>query len=365
LNHNYPDSRILAHSFDPKFLNGLAFGSTGLAAIHRLGEARGRQALFSKQAREELESLRTAAVVESSESSNRIEGVTAPAERIEALVLHRSAPKNRSEQEIAGYRDALQLIHESHDHMDLTPNVILQLHGTMFRYLPGEGGKWKAADNEIVERTVDGKVTRIRFKPTPAVATPSAMDDLGDGYRNALLPGGAEPLVAIGLAILDFLCIHPFRDGNGRMARLLALLLLYQQGYEVGRYISLERIIEESRETYYESLERSSQGWHEGRHDPMPWVDYLWGVLVRAYGEFEERVETLVKGRGSKTEQVRAAVARRLGPFSISEIEKDCPGVSRDMIRVVLRNLKGARIVHVQGRGRGAKWLMGRKTETP
>jgi len=357
LSEDYPVTETLAHSFEPGFLNRLTFAGSDLATIHRLGEARGRQDLFSQRAREELESLRTAAIVESSESSNRIEGVTAPAERIQALVLKGSTPQNRSEQEIAGYRYALDMIHESHRNMPLTSNVILQLHGAIFRYLPGEGGRWKSADNEIIEKSADGKVLRIRFKPTPAVSTPQAIEDLAAGFRQAVDSGGVEPLVAAALAVLDFLCIHPFRDGNGRMARLLTLLLLYRFDYRVGRYISLERIIEESRETYYEALEKSSHGWHEGKHDPMPWIGYLWGVLVRAYTEFEERVAVLVKGRGSKTEVVRAAVARRVGPFSISDIEKDCPGISRDMVRVVLRKLKDEGAIRAQGKGRGAKWV--------
>ena len=155
------------------------------------------------------------------------------------------------------------------------------------------------------------------------------------------------------LAVLDFLCIHPFTDGNGRVARLLSLLLLYHFDYRVGRYISLERIVEESRDTYYESLERSSRGWHEDAHDVHPWLGYFWGVLLRAYGEFEQRVETL---QGSKTDQVRAAVLRRLGPFGISDIEHDCPGVSRDMVRHVLRQMRTDGLVQVEGRGRGAKW---------
>lgn len=353
---DYPDFGALAHSFEPTFLEGLAFSSAELATIHRLGEARGRQDLFSKQAREELEGLRRTAVIESSESSNRIEGVTAPAERIRALVVKGSAPQNRSEQEIAGYRDALAMIHESHAHMPFTPNIILQLHGTMFRYLPGEGGRWKSTDNEIIEQSPDGKLVRVRFKPTSAVATPGAIDDLAAGFGRAIESARVEPLVAIALAVLDFLCIHPYRDGNGRMARLLTLLLLYQFDYKVGRYISVERIIEESRETYYEALEKSSHQWHEGKHNPMPWINYFWGVLVRAYGEFEERVNVLVEGRGSKTEMIRAAVARRLGPFSISDIELDCPSVSRDMVRLVLRRLKTDGVIRLDGRGRGAKW---------
>lgn len=343
------------NSLSNDYLSRLSFPADRLATIQRLGEARGRQDLYVQQAPEQLEVLRQTAIIESSESSNRIEGVTAAPGRVTAIVLKSSEPRNRSEQEIAGYRDALQLIHESHEHIAFTTNVVLQLHGMLFRYLPSDGGRWKPADNEIVQRSADG-ATRIRFKPTSAVATPQAMEDLVSNYRDANDRRNLEPLVLVPLAILDFLCIHPFRDGNGRTARLLSLLLLYHCRYRVGRYISLERIIEESKETYYECLESSSQGWHEGRHDVHPWLNYFWGTLTRAYGEFEERVGTLVSGKGSKTGQVRAAVARRLTPFAISEIEKDCPGVSHEMVRHVLRQMRDESSIVRQGSGRGARW---------
>ena len=345
------------HSLTPPYLAALRFSAEQLATIQRLGEARGRQEMFVAQAPQQLEALRQAAIVESTESSNRIEGVTAPPERVAALVLKSSQPRNRSEQEIAGYRDALQLIHESHDSMPFSCNVVLQLHSMLFRYVASEGGRWKATDNEIVQRGADGGVLRVRFRPTPAVATPHQMEALVQNYRTAVDAEQVEPLVLMPLAVFDFLCVHPFRDGNGRMARLLALLLLYHFKYEVGRYISLERVIEESRETYYEALERSSQGWHEARHDARPWLGYFWGTLIRAYREFEERVGVLVSGRGSKTELVKQAVARRIGPFSISDIEAECPGVSRDMVRYVLRRLRDQALIAPQGKGRGARWI--------
>jgi Fic family protein len=323
--------------------------------IARLGEARGRQELFVHQMPEQLENLRQAAIIESSESSNRIEGVTAAHERIAALVLKSSEPRDRSEQEIAGYRDALQLIHESHEHMPFTVNMVLQLHTMLFRYLPSDGGRWKPTDNEIVERAPDGQILRVRFRATPAVAVPGAMAALVENYRQAVEVDRLDPLIAIPLVVLDFLCIHPFRDGNGRVARLLTILLLYKFNYQVGRYISLERIIEDSKETYYGTLEQCSQGWHEGRHTVYPWLRYFWGTLVRAYGVFEERVE-LVSGRRSKTDLVRDAALRRIGPFSLSDIEADCPGVSRDMVRYVLRQMREQGLIKAKGKGRGARW---------
>lgn len=340
-------------SLQPAFLQRLTFGASELTAIHRLGEARGRQDLFVRQFPEQLETLRTHALVESAESSNRIEGVVAAPGRVAELVVKQTEPRTRSEQEIAGYRDALQLIHESHADMPFTENVVLQLHTLLYRYQPGAGGRWKSTDNQIVERDATGAVVRVRFTPTPAVATPQAMADLTAHYRSAVSAPLADPLVLLPLAVLDFLCIHPFTDGNGRVGRLLSLLLLYHFDYQVGRYVSLERIIEDSRETYYEALERSSRAWHEHAHDPHPWLDYFWGVLIRAYREFEARVESL---KGSKGEQVRAAVTRRLGAFGIADIEQDCPGVSRDMVRHVLRQMRAEGIVQVEGHGRGAKW---------
>jgi Fic family protein len=183
------------------------------------------------------------------------------------------------------------------------------------------------------------------------------METLVHNYSHAIDQYSIEPLIVIPLAILDFLCIHPFKDGNGRMSRLLTLLLLYHFGYEVGRFISLERIIEESKSTYYDALRDSSQGWHEGEHDPYPWMNYFWGVLLRAYREFEDRVGEIRTSKVSKTEQIRMAVERQVGPFSISNIEHECPHISRDMIKLVLRDLRDEGRIVVQGRGRGAKWI--------
>jgi len=343
-------------SLQPSYLTSLRFDTSELSTIRRIGEARGRQDLFVRQFPEQLDTLRTNAIVESTESSNRIEGVVAAPGRVADLVVRRAEPRTRSEQEIAGYRDALQLIHESHADMRLAQNIVLQLHHMLYRYQPGTGGRWKSADNQIVEREADGTVVRVRFNPTPAVATPQAMADLSTHYHDAIAGSLADPLVLLPLAVLDFLCIHPFTDGNGRVGRLLSLLLLYHFDYQVGRYVSLERLIEESRETYYEALARSSRAWHEHTHDAHPWLNYFWGVLIRASGEFEARVESL---KGSKTEQVQAAVARRLGPFGIADLEHDCPGVSRDMVRHVLRQMRAEGRVQVEGHGRGAKWRAG------
>jgi len=343
------------HSLSPQFLDRLRLTTEDATTLTALGEYRGKQELFRKQAPQLLDSLRQAAVIESSESSNRLEGVTAPHDRIEALVLKSTTPQNRSEQEIAGYRDALNLIHESAADMPFSVNVILQLHTMLSRYLPQPGGHWKSTQNKIVERNPDGTVRRVRFVPVTPVATPQAMDDLEDLSQQGIRDG-REPLILLPLMVLDFLCVHPFTDGNGRVARLLTVLLLHHFQYDVARYVSLERIFEESKESYYDTLEASSQAWHEGEHDVMPWMTYFWGVLLRAYRDFEDRFGALRIGRGSKTDLIEAAVQRRVGPFAISDLEGDCPGVSRDWVRIVLRRLRDEGKIVVRGKGRGAKW---------
>jgi Fic family protein len=352
-------------SLDIKYVRALKFTSDNISTLKTIGEYKGKQDLFTHQTPEALETLRMAAVVKSTESSNRIEGITAPHKRIENLVLKSTAPKNRSEQEIAGYRDALNLIHESAKEMNLSVNIILQLHSVIYRYLPGQGGRWKMADNEIVEKDQDGFIKKIRFKPVKAVATAPSMGYLVERYNEDIIVHNQEPLVLIPLAILDFLCIHPFTDGNGRVARLITLLMLYHHGYNVGRYISLERIFEESKESYYETLEKSSVNWHAGTHDIFPWMTYFWGTLLRAYKEFEERVGTITTFKGSKTELVKSAVRRRIKPFSISDIMSECPGISRDMIRLVLRQLRDESRIKSLGVGRSSKWINSSFTENP
>jgi Fic family protein len=347
---------MLAQSLRPEYLHALSFSATDASTLKRLGEYRGRQDLFRQRAPEILASLKQVAVIESAESSNRLEGVTAGRDRVEALVLRPTTPLNRSEQEIAGYRDVLNLVHEAAADLAFSVNVILQLHTILYRYLPAGGGRWKMTQNDIVERRPDGSVARIRFTPVAPVATPQAMDDLVTSFAQEL-GQDRETLVAVPLAILDFLCIHPFSDGNGRMARLLTLLLLYHAGFEVGRYISLERVIEESKETYYESLETSSRGWHQGQHDVRPWLRYFWGMLIAAYKEFEQRVTALKDAPGAKTGLVEQAVRRRVKAFSLSDIEAECPGVSRDMVRHVLRAMRGRGEVKALGKGRTAKWI--------
>ncbi len=343
------------HSLSPDYLAKLRFDAQQLATLRALGEYRGKQQLYVAQSPELLSDLRQVAAVESTESSNRLEGVVVAAHRLKSLVLKNATPKSRSEQEVAGYRDALGLIHESGEQIPFSVGTVQQLHSILYRYMPQPGGHWKAANNDIIERHPDGS-SRIRFHPVAAHLTPIAMMDMIASYRTTIEQHLADPLVLVPLVILDFLCIHPFPDGNGRIARLLTLQLLYHFDYVVGRFISLERIFEESKESYYETLESSSQGWHEAEHDIAPWLNYFWGALLRAYKEFEERVGTIERGRGAKGDRVRAEILKRHLLFSISDIEEACPGVSRDMVRLVLRTMKSEGLIAPTGKGRSAKW---------
>ena len=234
-------------SLNEKFLSSLLFSKEQLGTLKRLGEYQGMQLLFAKQTPETLESLRHIALIESSESSTRIEGNVTPRERVKALVKEESKPQNRSEQEVAGYRDVLSMIHTEGTYMPFAVDTILKMHKTLYGYMAEEGGKYKTTNNEIREYNPDGTLLRVRFRAVPAAETPAAMEDLVNSYSKAIGTLDIEPLIIIPLTILDFLCIHPFRDGNGRIARLLTLLLLYHCDYNVGRYVSLERITEEAK----------------------------------------------------------------------------------------------------------------------
>lgn len=342
-------------SFSHDFLSRLVITHEIVGAVRAIGEGKGKQDLFKERAPDALESLRQVAIIESTESSNRLEGVVVPRQTLEKLVLQNADPVagDRPQGEIAGYRNVLTLIHERQEFMDLSPNLLLQLHRDLFRF-SGTGGTWKTTDNQITERRPDGSVL-LRFQPTPAWRTPIAMADLHRGFHDARR-ADVDPLICIALYVLDFLCIHPFSDGNGRMARLITVLLLYKEGYEVARYISLERLIERTKASYYETLYSASQGWHDDRHDPMPWVAYFLGVVRAAYDVFASGVGDIRDGRGAKTRLVLQALDNMIGDFSISELHMRCPSVGWDMVRHVLRREREAgRIVSI-GRGRAARW---------
>ncbi|HRK95307.1 MAG TPA: Fic family protein [Rhodospirillales bacterium] len=342
-------------SFSPTFEAHAPLNHAIVGAIGTIREYRGKEALYRQQAPQVLETLRQVAVIQSVESSNRIEQVIAPPKRIRELVEKKTQPQNRSEQEIAGYRDVLNVIHRDHDAIPFSPNVVLQFHRDLLAYAGTGGGGWKISDNTIAEIEPDGRRC-LRFQPLPAYRTAEAMTELHGRFNETWEAGRIEPLLLIAAYVLDFLCIHPFADGNGRMARLLSLLLLYRAGYGVGRFISLERIIEESKESYYETLYACSQGWHEGRHDLAPWTEYFLGVVVRAYGAFEDRVGLITQARGAKSEMVRAAIRTFARPFAVRELQLSCPNVSIDLIRSVLRQEREAGRVEALGRGRDALW---------
>lgn len=326
-----------------------------IKAIATINEYKGKQELFGKQSPEMLVTLQEIARIQSTESSNRIEGIEISNQKLKEIMAQKIDPQDRSEAEISGYRDVLNLIHASAAHMPVKPRVIQQLHRDMYKYLPQPGGVWKGSNNNIEETLPNGS-TIIRFRPLDAHMVPIAMDSLCSVFNKLRDKGEADDILLILSFILDFLCVHPFGDGNGRVSRLLMLLLMYQAGFKVGRYISLERIIEESKETYYDALFKASQGWHEKEHNPIPWIEYSLGIIVAAYKEFEGRVNILVSPKGSKTALTRDTILRFHGDFSMQDVEHTCPNVSRPTIYRVLTELKEEGIIECIVPGRHAKW---------
>jgi Fic family protein len=318
-----------------------------------LSEARGRQELHTKQSPQRLKVLREHALIESAVSSNRIEGVEVDKSRVGTLIFGKPAFQDRDEEEVSGYRDALKLIHERGATLPISEATIKKLH-KLSRGKIWDAGKYKDKDIDIIQTYPDGR-SRVRFKSVPAKQTPKAMAELTELFQRGLRERWVHPFALAAALNLDFLCVHPFRDGNGRVSRLLFLLACYHCGLEVGRYISLERLIEQNKERYYEVLEQSSQGWHEGKHNPWPTINFLLYTLTQACEEFENRLGQVKSPRGEKTALVEAAIARHSGEFSVSDIQRACPGVSVDLIRKVLKRLRGTEIECV-GRGPTAKW---------
>lgn len=325
-------------------------------ALLAIAEARGREEVFRRQNPAGLETLRGVALIQSAEASNAIENIHAPRERIEALVADATTPQNRSEQEIAGYRLVLEQVHANGATIPFEPRYVEQLHGYLYRFTGDRtAGTWKTVDNRVEERHPDGRVVE-RFNPVSAADTPQAMRELHAGFGSAMQQARHAPLLLAAAYVLDFLVIHPFRDGNGRMARLITLWLLYICGHEVGRYISIEKLIEQSRDTYYESLRQSTADWHEGEHDLGPWTDYFLGVINAAYQDFESRT-ALVNGRGSKRALITAFIRASLSDqFTVAQVRDAAPGVSDAYISKVLAELKAAGAIEPIGRGRGARW---------
>jgi Fic family protein len=343
------------NSFRTVRLSELAISQRLVTALTDIAAARGRQALYGKQTPQVLKALREMALVESVESSNRIEGVTVERDRLRPLVLGRVKPANRSENEIAGYRRALAWIHAEADEIPITPDTLRRFHRLIHGEVDPKAGEWKDRPNHIVARYPDG-TTEIRFRPVEPQEVPKATEHLCLLYQHVLEQKQVTPILAMSALVLDFLCIHPFADGNGRVSRLLMLLALYQLGYEVGRYISLERLIETTKESYYARLHESSQGWHESRHDVMPFFSYTVDVLNMAYTEFERRAGRESAGPAAKAELVSYAINHMVGEFSVEDVARQCPGVSRATIRLVMARLREEGRIEAIGRGPGALW---------
>lgn len=325
-----------------------------LTAIH---EHKGKQELFIETEPYILQSMMEIARVQSTGASNRIEGIYTSDERLEKLVRFKAEPRNRSEAEIAGYREVLNTIHEAYDHIGLTPNIILQLHRDLYAYnVSVRAGQWKNTDNVITETEPDG-TSRVRFVPVPAFDTADAMNRLCTAFNEALKKGKYDPLLLIAMFILDFLCIHPFNDGNGRLSRLLTLLLLYRAGYLVGKYVSLEIIIESSKEEYYEALLVSSQNWHAASNSYRAFISYYLGVLQIAYREFSERVSHLRHRRVSKPERIRLLFDKNLASLNKKEIMGRCPDISMATVEKTLGEMVKEGYIIKTGAGKKTAYI--------
>ena len=325
-----------------------------VAAIH---ESRGRQELHLAAKRDVLDALVAVSKIQSTESSNRIEGIRTSDRRLRAIMSDKVALKSRDEEEIAGYRDVLDKVHESYEYIDVTPSVILQLHGNLYRYTPSSlGGHFKIGDNEIRERRADG-TEYVRFKTVPAVATEDAMRHLCKAYNEAIENESFDSLLLSLLFVFDFTCIHPFNDGNGRMSRLLTLLLLYKAGYVVGKYVSIEKEIERTKGDYYDALAASSDGWHDGSNNPGPFVRYMLGVVLAAYRDFESRVSLVTSAKLTKAERVEAILREGVGKVTKADIVETCPDISKITIERALAELLEAGKIEKVGAGRATGYV--------
>lgn len=318
-----------------------------LAQIH---EYKGQQNPLIDAKKDVLSELLEIAKIQSTEASNRIEGIITTEERLKKIVREKTMPRNRSEKEIAGYRDVLSTVHENYDYIFPRPNHILQLHRDLYKFSGRAiGGNYKNSDNVIAEEHSDGTRT-VRFNPVPAWETPEAVANLCDAFDDAVNGMEMDPLILIPMFVLDFLCIHPFNDGNGRMSRLLTLLLLYRSGYFVGKYISIEKLISDTKEAYYEALQDSSEKWHEDENDYAPFVTYMLGIVLAAYRDLASRLKLLTDKSMSKPDRVREIIKNHLGKITKSEIMAQCPDVSQITVQRALADLiKNEEILKIGG----------------
>ena len=320
--------------------------------IANIYEFKGRQDLFLYRKPDVLKGLVDLAIVQSTQSSNKIEGILTTNERIKELIEKKAMPRNRDEEEILGYQDVLNTIHENYEHIPITSSIILQLHRDLFKYSAKSiGGNYKNTQIYISETRIDG-TQGVRFIPLAPYETPKAIEDICVSYNEEIDKGVMSPLILILIFIHDFLCIHPFNDGNGRMSRLLTTLLLYKLGFVVGKYISLEEKIEKTKQIYYDTLEQSGIGWHENQEDAEPFVKYLLGIILSAYRDFEERVD-LYDLKPSALDQVKRAIDMKLGKFTKSDIMELCPSISRASVENSLSRLVEEKYIERHGKGRG------------
>ncbi|MEZ5401668.1 MAG: Fic family protein [Bryobacteraceae bacterium] len=343
-------------SLDPRRIQKTGAPITTMWLLGDCQEARGKQDLWATQKPEILDVLREQAMIQSIESSNRIEGVTVDARRLRPLVIGRSRPRDRSEEELAGYRAALDWIFGLRRPPDITPELILHLH--RMAQSSNDAGKWKERNNEIVEIPPSGEPV-VRFAPLSARRTPAAVEALCARYHSSIEARTVPPLLLIATFVLDFLCIHPFRDGNGRVSRLLTSMLLMGERFEAPRFVSLERLVEDPKSEYFRVLKTCSQDWRHGRNEMLPWWNYFLAVLKNAYREFARQVET-AGARPSKGSLVRQTALMQLEPFTLAALGAQVPSASPQLIRKELARLKGDGLVRPAGRGRGAVWTVAR-----
>ena len=330
-----------------------------MAAIGDMREHRGKQELYAATRPDVLESLVEVAKIQSTSTSNKIENISTSNKRLRELMADKVEPKNRDEREIAGYRYVLDMIHESHDAISVSAGVILQLHRDLYRF-SGDAfaGHWKDSDNVIAERSETGELV-ARFRPTSAAATPAAVDKICEEYRLQLEEGVHDPLLVSLIFAFDFVCIHPFNDGNGRMSRLLTLLLLYRCGYTIGKYVSMEKEIERTKETYYEALAASSPGWQDGENDYVPFVTYMLGVLTACYKELDQRFAR-VCAPGGNEETLRAYFSQLVGSATKYDIMDANPSMSKRTIERILKKLQDEGLVEKTGAARSTAYRRAR-----
>lgn len=344
-------------SLDPTYLADLRVPPRLLRLVAALTEYRGKQTLWTQTKPEVLKRLRQVAVIESVESSSRMENVQVGPQTFDRIVRNAADPEttDRSQAELAGYRDALSMIHQHAGDMEPSENVARQMHQILMKYTAAGGGSYKIAANDIVEKDETGAIVRVRLRTLAPPLTPSAMTDLHERLKQTLDAGEIEPILIVPLYIHDLLVIHPFPDGNGRVARLMTVLLLHRLGFDVGRYVSLERLIEDTKATYYDSLAASDAGWGTGQHDHLPFTEYLLGIVLAAYRELEQST-AIDLDHGARSRMVERAVEGLPVEFRLVDVEKRCPLVGRDTIRTALTKLRSEGKIISEGRGRGAFW---------